>query len=247
MTQTKTQIPKYFRIMQDILAMIRDGELVPGMQAPSENELIETYGISNTTARKVHHELERSGWVTRIKGKGTYVRGRRVDRSADRILGFTRNMIESGRAPSTRLISADTRDKDRALSINGRRYVLRGPLCEIRRLRLADGIPMMIETRYVSERLCPEIRGKDLEGSLYDIYEQDYNLELVQVDQHLSAVIIDGKNTGFPGVEGEIPGFRVEGVTSTAKELILEMEESIYRGDMYRFSVRATRRPPQKE
>ena len=240
-------IPKYFRIMQDLLTEIRKGELVPGMQVPSENELIEAYKISNTTARKVHHELERSGWVTRIKGKGTYVRGRRVDRSADRILGFTRNMIESGRVPSTRLISAKVRREDRTLSINGRRYVLRGPLCEIRRLRLADGVPMMIETRYVSERLCPGIRTKDLEGSLYDIYEREYGLELTQIDQSLSAVLIDGEKTGFPGVEAEMPGFRVEGVTSTAKELILEMEESIYRGDMYRFSVRAVRRPPREK
>jgi GntR family transcriptional regulator len=247
MMQMKTQIPKYFRIMQDLLAEIRRGELVAGMQVPSENELIETYKISNTTARKVHHELERSGWVTRIKGKGTYVCGRRVDRSADRILGFTRNMIESGRVPSTRLISAKVRRQDRVLSVNGRRYILRGPLCEIRRLRLADGIPMMIETRYVSERLCPGIRTKDLEGSLYDIYEQDYNLQLVQIDQSLSAILIYPEKVGFPGVEGEIPGFRVEGVTSTAKELILEMEESIYRGDMYRFSVRASRGSPREE
>ena len=42
-------------------------------------------------------------------------------------------------------------------------------------------------------------------------------------------------------MEGQIPALKVEGVTYSAKELIIEMEESIYRGDMYRFSVRATR------
>ncbi len=233
--------PKYFRIMQQIVAEIRCGGLVPGVQIPSENQLIERYKVSNTTARKVHQELEQAGWVTRIKGKGTYVRGSRVDRSVDRILGFTKNMIEAGRVPSTRLISAKLRRRNQTLSINSRRYILSGPVCEIQRLRLADGIAVMKETRYVSERLCPGIYKKDLEGSLYDIYEHDYGLQLMQVDQRLSSIIVNGEEIGFPGVEGRISAFCVEGVTSCAKELILDMEKSIYRGDMYHFSVRATR------
>ncbi len=233
--------PKYFRIMQEIVAEVRGGRLLPGVQVPSENELIEQHKISNTTARRVHQELEQAGWVTRIKGKGTYVRGSRVDRSVDRILGFTRNMVEAGRIPSTRLLSAKVRRRDRTLTINSRRYVLSGPVCEIKRLRLADGIAMMRETRYVSERLCPGIHKKDLEGSLYDIYEHEYGLQLMQVNQRLSAIIVEGQQMGFPDVEGEIPAFCVEGVTFCAKEVVFEMEESIYRGDMYRFSVRATR------
>lgn len=60
-------------------------------------------------------------------------------------------------------------------------------------------------------------------------------------------VLIDAKQAGFTGVEGQIPAFKVEGVTFIAKELILEMEESVYRGDMYRFLVRATSTQRQVE
>ena len=208
---------------------------------PSENSLIKTYGVSNTTARKVLLELERAGWVTRVKGRGTYVRDNRVDRSANRILAFTKNMLEVGREPSTRLISVKVRKSAPRLRVNGRQYSLAGPVCEIKRLRLGDGIPMMRETRYVSEKLCPGIHGKDLEGSLYDIYEREYGLQLAQIEQVLSATMIDGRKMGFAELKVEIPAFYVQGVTFCAKELILEMEESIYRGDMYRFSVRATR------
>ncbi len=227
--------------MQDIVAQIRRGKLVPGVRVPSENDLIKAYGVSNTTSRRVLLELERAGWATRIKGKGTFVCDGRVDRSATKILGFTRNMTEAGRTPSTQLISAKTRRRGLGLSVNDRRYVLSGPVCQIKRLRLADGVPMMIETRYVSTDLCPGIGKKDLEGSLYDIYEHDYGLQLTRIDQGLSAIIINGEKAGFTGIKSEIPAFCVEGVTFCAKELVLEMEESIYRGDMYRFSVRATR------
>jgi GntR family transcriptional regulator len=150
-------------------------------------------------------------------------------------------MIEAGRAPTTRLLGARVRRRGRRLTINGRRYALAGPICEIKRLRLADGVPMMRETRYVSAALCPGIEKKELEQSLYDIYGRDYGLQLSQVDQRLSAIVVSAREMGFASAEGELPSILVEGVTFCAKEVILEMEESVYRGDMYRFSVRATR------
>jgi DNA-binding GntR family transcriptional regulator len=33
---------------------------------------------------------------------------------------------------------------------------------------------MMFEKRYISTQLCPKLSQKDLEGSLYEIYEKDY-------------------------------------------------------------------------
>jgi GntR family transcriptional regulator len=237
----KKNLPKYFKIAQKIIDSIRCGDITPGVQISSENQIMESCNVSNTTARKVHQELERTGWVVRIKGKGTYVSDSRVDRSATRILGFTRNMLEAGRKPSTRLISAKLRNEGHSLEIGVRRYTLPSPMCEITRLRLADDVPVMRETRYISTELCPGIEKKDLEQSLYDIYEQEYGLQLDEVDQRLSAIVIDNKDGKFPGISEQTPGFLVEGVTFCAKELILELEESIYRGDMYRFSVRATR------
>jgi GntR family transcriptional regulator len=241
MARQARKTPKYYRIMQRIVDDIRAGRLQPGQAAPSENEIIDKHGVSNTTARKVHLELERGGWVARVKGKGTYVRHERVGRSVDRILAFTRNMTLAGRTPSTKLISARLSDAGMSATISGRRYRLEGPVCVVKRLRLADGVPMMVETRYVSGRLCPGLHKKDLTGSLYRIYEEDYGLQLSQIYQDLSAEIVNAAEMGFEGVEGEIPAMVVDGVTTIGKEIILEVEKSTYRGDMYRFSVRATR------
>jgi GntR family transcriptional regulator len=71
-------------------------------------------------------------------------------------------MTEAGRKPSTRLMGFRLRYRDHTQTINGREYTLRAPLCEIERLRLADGIPMMKETRYISLQLFPEIHRKNL-------------------------------------------------------------------------------------
>ena len=64
----KNSIPQYKTISKEIIRKIETGELEAGDKVPSENELIKTYKISNTTARKSLLEVELNGWATRIKG-----------------------------------------------------------------------------------------------------------------------------------------------------------------------------------
>jgi GntR family transcriptional regulator len=237
MISDTTNTPKYYQISRQIIAAIRSGRLKPGMQISSENEIIKKYGVSNTTARRSLLEIERAGWGTRIKGKGTFVRERNVQRSATRILGFTRNMIEAGYTPSTKVLDVRKIAKGFSSTINGRRYAMPGPVYKIHRLRFANDIPMMLEVRYISIDFCPDIAKQDFTGSLYDIYQEHFGLSLVEIQQTLSTVMIDAGTQRFFDVRVPIPAFRVEGVTFCGKEMILEMEDSIYRGDKYRFSV----------
>ena len=242
MAQTAGQLPKYLQISQDIIGMIRRGELPVGRQTPSENEIIEQYGVSNTTARKALQEIEQAGWVTRIKTRGTYVSSARVGRSVDKILSFTKNMIEAGRQPSTKLLRVRTRKAGETIALQGRTCRLPGPVCVLERLRLADGIPMMKETRYISLDLCPGIENLDLEGSLYRIYEEHYGLQLVESHQILNVIMLEKKaDMDLFEIEDAVPAFLVTGGTWCGKEVLLEVEESLYRGDLYHFAIKASR------
>jgi GntR family transcriptional regulator len=237
----ETDIPKYYRISREIIYRITDGELLPGAKIPSENDIIERYRVSNTTARKTLQLLENEGWALRIKGKGTYVRTRDIQRTVTRILGFNKNMIEAGHVPSTRLLDQQVLEKGYSAVINGRFYALKGPVYRIKRLRFADAMPMMLEERYIALDFCPGIEKMNFEHSLYDIYRETYGLKLSEVNQMLSAVIIrDQEQKRYFDITSEIPAFIVDGVTFCGKEMILEMEQSLYRGDTYRFAVRAT-------
>lgn len=238
--ETDQFIPKYYTISQQIISKIQNGELQPGMKIPSENEIISRFEVSNTTARKILQELESAGWVVRIKGKGTYVKTRDVERSVNRILGFTKNMIEAGQKPATRVLETRILKQGYSGVINGRLYAIREPVFRVRRLRFADDIPMMLETRFINLTFCPGIETHNFESSLYDLYRDHYGLSLTEVLQMLSAIIIQKPSEKqLFGITGDIPAFFVEGVTFCGKEMILEMEESVYRGDKYRFSVRA--------
>jgi GntR family transcriptional regulator len=234
-------IPKYYKISQEIISTIQNGELQPGMKVPSENEIISKYKVSNTTARKILHEIEAAGWAIKIKSKGTFVRTKNVERTVTRILGFTKNMIEAGFTPATKLLGAKLFKDGYGAFINGRKYSLHGPVYQIYRLRFADDIPMMLEKRYISLQMCPDIATRSFEGSLYDIYENEYGLKLTEVNQMLRTInITDAPTMRLFEVEKSIPAFLVDGVTFCGREMILEMEESIYRGDKYHFAVRAS-------
>ncbi len=231
-------VPKYFAVSRRIIDRIRQGELKPGGRVPSENELITKYNISNTTARRVLAELEHAGWVTRIRGKGTFVRTRSVERSADKILSFTDNMIQAGMEPSTDVLDIRPMESGYSSTLNGRFFAMSGPVFAVKRLRFADGVPVMLETRYISRRFCPDVDTRDLAGSLYEIYERDYNLTLAEVHQSLSArVLTDRKTLGNFGLDEPVPALVVGGATFCGRNMIFEMEESLYRGDTYCFTV----------
>ena len=241
MTTAPFSPPKYYQISREIVSLIQQGKLTPGVPVPSENEIIEKYAVSNTTARKALHELEREGWVTRQKGKGTFVKDYRVLLAIDRTFGFTKNMLHADRKPSTKLLGFHLREGDRVQTVNEREYVLKGPYCEIERLRYADGIPMMKESRFISLQLCPDIQRRNLEQSLYTIFEKDYGIYLTSIKQMLSTVVLQGSWLHVFQVTSPIPAFRVEGASFCGKDLIVEMENSVYRGDMFRFAANATR------
>lgn len=237
---TTEGMAKYIQIAFDIIQRIRSGELEPGMKVPSENEIIAAYGVSNTTARKALQQVELQGFANRIKGRGTFVRHQSVTRSATKILSFSQNMKQAGLTPSSKVLHAELVKGGYSVTINGRTYRMTEPMYKVHRLRYGDDMPMLLEVRYISAMLCPGITEKDLASSLYRIYEQEYGLQLTEVKQLLTPIILDSATMGFFNLEHETPGMLLEGVTFCGKETILEMERSVYRGDTYQFSVSAT-------
>lgn len=66
-------LPPYRRIANEIRAKIEAGELRPGDRVPSMAELVETYGISRGTARRVLVTLRDEGYVILTQGWGSWV------------------------------------------------------------------------------------------------------------------------------------------------------------------------------
>ena len=77
-----TDSPAYLRIAADLRWQISEGELMPGAKLPSEAQLMERHGVSNTIVKAVRQILVSEGLVEARRGSG--VRGVAGDR--DRVL-----------------------------------------------------------------------------------------------------------------------------------------------------------------
>src|SRR5262245_51858084 len=66
-------VPFYYQLRQLLESAIAVGALPPGEQIPTEASLCERYDVSRTVVRQALSDLERTGLVTRLKGKGTFV------------------------------------------------------------------------------------------------------------------------------------------------------------------------------
>ncbi|MCX5423675.1 GntR family transcriptional regulator [Streptomyces sp. NBC_00078] len=72
----EVEAPKYVRLAQTIQQRIEDGSYPPGTRVPSENQLVQAFGMSRPTVVRALELLKRDGWLESRQGYGTLVRGR---------------------------------------------------------------------------------------------------------------------------------------------------------------------------
>ncbi len=66
-------VPPYQQVAAIIVARIRSGELQPGAPVPSVAGMMQEFGIARTTAGKVLAFLREQGWITVVRGWGSFV------------------------------------------------------------------------------------------------------------------------------------------------------------------------------
>lgn len=66
--------PLYQQVADLIEARIKAGELAPNRPIPSENQLVQEYGIARGTARKAIELLRVRGLIVTVVGRGSFVR-----------------------------------------------------------------------------------------------------------------------------------------------------------------------------
>ncbi|MBE3561207.1 MAG: GntR family transcriptional regulator [Ktedonobacteraceae bacterium] len=59
----------YQQLLSRLIEAIESGAITVGEKLPTEAELVKTYGVSRTTARRALDELRRQGLVRREPGK----------------------------------------------------------------------------------------------------------------------------------------------------------------------------------
>lgn len=238
--------PKFIAISESVIESIKSGELQPGDKVPSENELIKSFRVSNTTARKSLFDIESKGWAKRIKGKGTFVLNRTPDHHLMRTLGsiyatrrgFDEGLIAEGIHPRNLVLEKTILSDGISSEIGGKHFIIEGAVLKIHLLRYADDEIVKDELRYISLTLCPDINKVPTESTYFNLYESRYDLKIEEVNQTFSAEIMrpNASENNFE-LKKTTAMFIMDSAVVCVKHKVVEIERSYYRGDKYKFAV----------
>jgi GntR family transcriptional regulator len=164
--ERNSPVPLYYQVAQSIEHAINTGALAPGDRLENELSLTKRLGLSRPTARQAIQELVNKGLLVRKRGVGTQV-VRSQFRRTEALSSLNEDIIKAGKTPSTRLLdfSLGKLDQDIRDAI-GDAAPTDTDFIKIRRLRLADDVPLAILTNYLPARF--RITEDDMQSkSLY--------------------------------------------------------------------------------
>jgi len=209
----------------------------PGERLPSDAELCREFGVSRMTARNAMQRLAEDGLVRRVPGLGSFVVEPPSHRYADRLMPFSNEMRHQGRTPSSRLLVREVR---LASDAEAGKLRLRAdePVVHVRRLRLADDVPMAIETAVLAGRTAGVVMAADLEaGSLHEALAGE-GIHLRRGVATIAAEAATSEDAGLLEVEEGDPLLVERRVIEDMQGRAIEATESRYPGRRYALDVR---------
>lgn len=237
MTGTVDGLPLYRRIEADLRDRIRTGELPPGARVETEQELMERHGVSRATVRQALGGLIASGALEVRRGLGTYVKAARFEHTIGGFYSFSREIERAGHRPGTRVLGLGVEPADEtvaaALGID-----LGAPVVALRRIRLADDEPIVVETSRLPAARFPGLETVDFSGvRLYDTLTTAYGCRPSRARETFEPILLNAAEAELLGQRRGEPALRVERVAFDQDERPIEHCRSTVRGDRYRYAV----------
>lgn len=206
----------------------------PHEKLPTERELMETYNVSRTTIRTIIDQLIIKRLAYRVPDKGVFVE-KEIIRKANRITGFTDMIKDTGSVPSTEVPSVKhiipNETIREAMKLNEDETVL-----EVVRKRSVDGDPFLYEVVFINTALFPDIEKYDFsKESLYDIIVNKYHKKIYYLQEVVTATPVDGEISNFLYQKNSGFSLKVEGVSYTYKNEVIEYGISYYHTERFSF------------
>ncbi|MCD7035353.1 GntR family transcriptional regulator [Metabacillus sp. GX 13764] len=240
MINKESPIPIYYQLQEHIKDLIEKGELQPGDAITTEREFAERYQISRMTVRQALTQLVNEGYLHRIQGKGTFVSERKIEQPLYRLRSFTEDMESRGLKPGSQLISFEVipAPGQIASQLGIQEYA---PIYEIKRIRLADDVPMALETSYISANLIKGLTEQIVKKSVYSYIEENLNLQIDHGSQVIESSVANEVEAKFLKIKKGAPIMLIQQKTFLKDETAIEYVKSSYRADRYKFMIETKR------
>jgi len=171
--------PLYYQLLIILKEKIENGFWKPGDTIPTEQELMEQYGISRSTTRQAILALVNDGYLHREKSKGTIVSsptGRM--RFVGSLMSFSEEMDNKKIPHYSHILDQQVVPANEVVAEKFK-IALGSPVYFLKRVRYLNDRPFLLDEHFIPCNLCPGIEEKYKDNtSLYQLLKVDYHFNL---------------------------------------------------------------------
>lgn len=230
--------PLYLQLEEQIATLITTERLPPGTTLPPERRLAEALGVSRATVRTSYNALRLRGLLGGRGRRGSVVQASAPGRLApgmDRLKGFTQEMEEMGRIPSTRVLERRIVTDRSIASLFGLRSD--ASFLHLIRVRYGDEQPLTVESAWYSLDVAPHLETADPNASIYAELTR-VGLPLDYCDQTIETAVPNAKECEIFGFERPTPCLLIKRRSHVKTGAMVEYVEGLFRGDAYIYRLR---------
>jgi len=185
--------PLFAQVRDAVRSDILSGALRPGDRLPSESALIERFGVSRITVRQAIGELQTSGLVQTVNGKGSFVTRPGRGEAHGPLVGVLEAMRRRGITARGKLLSHRT---IKATEVVARELDLAtgSVVGAITVLRYRDEVPFVVGTTWCPVDTAERLANADLtESDVATAIEVELGLRHARTRVSVSALVADAK------------------------------------------------------
>ncbi|MDV7106387.1 GntR family transcriptional regulator [Vibrio sp. TH_r3] len=232
--------PRYLQIAEELIEQIDSGTLAAGSILPTEGELQKRFGVSRVTIRKSMKVLVDKDLLFRKRGSGTYVKPPQATHNAIQLNGFVEEVSKQGKKPGSKIITFEVIESDVVIAE-------KLGLCEgeevysIRRLRLIDDEPEILEHTYLPVNMFPDLSIGAMRNSKYEYIEKTKGLKIKLSRQSAKPEILVNPIAQELNVDEGYPVIRVDSTGELDDGRTFEYTVHYFRVNQYSFDFVAYR------
>ncbi|MBS2966185.1 GntR family transcriptional regulator [Actinocrinis puniceicyclus] len=228
---------RYLQIASELRLAVDRGEYPIGSLLPSEGELAARYGVARGTVRQAVALLEREGVVTHRQGARRTVVGAVPTQSFAEMQSFSMWAVSQGHVPSARVLHKEVRRVTGA-DVERLNAPLGEEVLDLRRVRLLDGVAVMVERTLYAGILAEHVLAMELtEGSITERLTES-GFVYAHADHRIDAVSAGVVEAELLGVRRGSALLRQRRVTTSPSGVALEWSDDRYRADAVTITVR---------
>ncbi len=235
-------LPIYYQIKETMKSWILNKEFNLGEKIPSENELAGKFNVSRLTVRQAISQLTQEGFLRSKRGEGTFVTDNEnlinsfsleFQGVMDDLFFYQISEIEIKSVSINNVLSPKLIREKLELDDEDKEVI------QIKRVRSLRRKLFTFTVNYLPLSIGTRITEKDLyQKSLIQILTENFGIHFTEAVQTIEASFADQEVAEKLGIASGSPILFVERIMYGEKHKPIELFQSSYRGDQYKFIVR---------